>query len=111
MKSQHFAVVYCSRRSMAGHLEAQNFTWLTFRDHFKRAVANFAISDETLRREAGVDDQLKTLAAKRTLDGPSKIHQKHRLAKISAKAILFSDYWNGQIGLNRAIKPVCYTPI
>jgi len=61
---------------MAGHLEAQNFAWLTFRDHFKRATANFAISGETLRREAGVDDQFKTLAAKRTLDGPGKIHQK-----------------------------------
>src|SRR5437660_2825554 len=93
MKSQHFGVVYCSRRSMAGHLEAQNFAWLTFSDHFKRATANFAISGETLRREAGVDDQFKTLAAKRTLDGPGKIHQKNTLAEISAKANLFSDYW------------------
>src|SRR6266480_7484115 len=37
--------------------------------------------------------------------------KKHRLAEISAKAILFSDYWNGQIGLNLAIKTVCYMPI
>ena len=42
---------------------------------------------------------------------PVRSIKKHRLPEISAKAILFWDYWNGQIGLNRAIKTVCYTPI
>ena len=92
-KVQRLGRLHRPQRSIGGHLEAQNFAWLTFSDHFKRAAANFAISGETLRREAGVDDQFKTLAAKRTLDGPGKIHQENTLAEISAKAILFSDYW------------------
>jgi hypothetical protein len=61
---------------MVPDLDAQNFPWLTFSDHFKGAAANLAISGETLRRDAGVDEQFKALAAKRTLDGIGKFHPK-----------------------------------
>jgi len=74
---------------MADHLEAQNLAWLTFSGRFKRATANFAISGETLRREAGVDDQFKTLTAKRTLDGPGKIHQKTHSPKSAPRQSSF----------------------
>ena len=51
----------------SGH-QAQHFARLAFGDDFERPAADLAIRSETLRRNAGVDDQLKSLAAERALN-------------------------------------------
>jgi hypothetical protein len=50
-------------------LQAQNLARLAFRNDLKRTAAHFTIGGETLGGNAGVHGDLKTLAAKRALDG------------------------------------------
>src|SRR5688572_8823345 len=69
--------------SSSQHIEAQDFARLAIDNHLKRTAADFAIRRETLRRDAGVDDQLEALAAERALDGFSDLHQRYRIERAS----------------------------
>jgi hypothetical protein len=59
-------------------LQAQNLTRFAFRDDLEWAAAYFAVRRKSLRGDAGIDDQFKGLAAKRTCDGFSRFQNEIR---------------------------------
>ena len=64
-----------SLRGPAFRHETQNFARFAFGDDLKRPAADFTIRGETLRRDAGVDDQLKALAAERAVNVRRDFHR------------------------------------
>ena len=66
---------------------AKDLPRLTFGHHFKRTTTNITVRGETLRGDAGVDDQFKVLAAKGTSDGFGRFHRaKGKLPDIGPQA-------------------------
>ena len=61
------------RGPCSGH-ETQNFARFAFGDDLERAAADFTIRGKPLRRDAGVDDQLKPLPAERALNVRRHFH-------------------------------------
>src|SRR5256885_16474047 len=59
----------------ASRHETQNLARFAFGDDLKRPAADFTIRGETLRRDAGVDDQLKALAAERAVNVRRDFHR------------------------------------
>src|SRR5207249_3360688 len=55
--------------------ETQNFARFAFGDDLKRPATDFTIRGEALRRDAGVDDQLKALAAERAVNVRGDFHR------------------------------------
>src|SRR6266496_6204149 len=55
--------------------ETQNLARFAFGDDLKRPTADFTIRGETLRRDAGIDDQLKALAAERAVNVRRDFHR------------------------------------
>jgi hypothetical protein len=60
--------------SLRRNRHAGDFAVCTFRAHFKRAAADFAIRRETLVRDRGVNRHVKRLAAERALDAGEFFH-------------------------------------
>ena len=60
------------------HVQTENFPRLAFRNHLEWPAADFAISNEGLGTDAGIDRQLKALAAKGALDGFRYLHANPR---------------------------------
>ena len=61
--------------STSRNVEAQDFAGIAFGGDFEGAAADFAICREALRGDAGIDGQLKGLAAERALDGFGDFHR------------------------------------
>src|ERR1044071_4314768 len=55
--------------------EIQDFARFAFGDDFERPAADFTVRGETLRRDAGVDDQPESLAAERALNVRRDFHR------------------------------------
>jgi len=60
--------------SIRHRVQAQNFARLAFGDDLERAATHLAIRREPLERHARVNQHLKPLAAKRTLNVPGNFH-------------------------------------
>ena len=54
--------------------QGENRAGLALGDHFKWPAANFAVGGESLRGDAGVDDQSDALAAERALNCLRNLH-------------------------------------
>jgi hypothetical protein len=61
--------------SIRAHIQAQNFARLAFDDHLHGTAADFAIGGEPLRGLAGVNEHLKFLPAKWTLNHFGFLHK------------------------------------
>src|SRR5439155_9309268 len=65
----------CQENSVIlGQAQSENRAGLALGDHFKWPAANFAVGGESLRGDAGVDDQSDALAAERALKGRADFH-------------------------------------
>jgi hypothetical protein len=62
-------------RSISLHLQAQDFSRFAFDDNLERAAADLAIRCEALRGDAGVNGQVKGLAAEGALNGLGNLHE------------------------------------
>ena len=60
--------------SPAGHRHAYDLARLAFGGDFKRTAADFAVGDEALGRDAGVEHQLHALAAEGAVQGRGVFH-------------------------------------
>jgi hypothetical protein len=60
--------------SIRDRVQAQNFARFAFCDDFERAAAHFAVRRKPLKRHAGVNHQLKSLAAERALNVLGNFH-------------------------------------
>jgi hypothetical protein len=83
-------------RSISLHLQAQDFSWFAFDDDLKRAAADLAIRCETLRGDAGVNGQVKGLAAERALNGLGNLHESIYASFANREKIfreVFEQYW------------------
>ena len=58
----------------SAHLYAQNLSRLAFRRHLERAATDLAIGRETLRRNARINHQIKSLTTKRAVNGFRNFH-------------------------------------
>src|SRR2546427_12488721 len=56
------------------HVQTENFPRLAFRNHLEWPAADFAIDNEGLGTDTGIDRQLEALAAKGALDGFRYLH-------------------------------------
>jgi len=54
--------------------KAQNLPWFALSKHFEGAAANLAVGCEPLAGDARVQNEIKLLAAVRTLDGCRTFH-------------------------------------
>ncbi|HEX4646864.1 MAG TPA: hypothetical protein VH598_14770 [Verrucomicrobiae bacterium] len=62
-------------RSISLHVQAQDFSRFALDDDFEGAAADFAIGGEALGGDAGVNGQVKGLAAERALKGLGNLHE------------------------------------
>jgi uncharacterized phosphosugar-binding protein len=76
------------------HLQTHNFPGLALGNHLEWPAAHFAIGGEPLRRDAGVDDQFKALAAERALDGMRYFHRSGNFVQTRTEATPFSHQKN-----------------
>jgi len=66
---------YTQAASIRHDIQAQNFTWLAFRDDFKRPATHLAIRGKALEWYARVYHYLKAPAAKGTLNVFRNFHK------------------------------------